>query len=191
MVCLSPSETQTRPAPDLPGVYSQTTPSPGPKRVRELGARRSPQSVLLRCNCRRPRRAGHTPVPARQADLLGPTACPDRTSTFSGGMVRGSAASRWGRRDAVHPDALLAQQLSEAGTEVGDRRLGGGVRARVGEGMSEFTDELPMIEDPAFMWGTAAFARWKKAPMLVSKVRSQSRPESRRATRRSSDRQRC
>ena len=33
--------------------------------------------------------------------------------------------------------------------------------ARVGTGMSEFTEELPMIEEPGPMCGTAALARWK------------------------------
>src|SRR4051812_39137696 len=46
--------------------------------------------------------------------------------------------------------------------------------ASVGDGMSELTEELPMIAEPGFMCGTAALARWKNAPMLVSKVRSHS-----------------
>ncbi len=36
--------------------------------------------------------------------------------------------------------------------------------------MSEFTEELPIIAEPGAMCGTAAFARWKNAPMFVRKV---------------------
>jgi hypothetical protein len=33
--------------------------------------------------------------------------------------------------------------------------------ASVGEGLSELTDELPMIDAPGLMCGTAALTRWK------------------------------
>jgi hypothetical protein len=42
--------------------------------------------------------------------------------------------------------------------------------ASVGLGMSEFTDELPMMDEPGFMCGIAALQRRNIAPMLVSKV---------------------
>ena len=42
--------------------------------------------------------------------------------------------------------------------------------ASVGEGMSEFTDELPMIDEPGAMCGTAALHRWNIAEMFVRKV---------------------
>src|SRR5688500_13655244 len=46
--------------------------------------------------------------------------------------------------------------------------------ASCGDGMSELTDELPIIAEPGFMWGTAALQRWNIARTLVSKVRSHS-----------------
>jgi hypothetical protein len=42
--------------------------------------------------------------------------------------------------------------------------------ASVGDGLSEFTDELPMIADPGFMCGTAALHRWNIAEMFVANV---------------------
>src|SRR5215212_4765601 len=46
--------------------------------------------------------------------------------------------------------------------------------ARVGFGMSEFTEELPMIDEPAAMWGSAALQRWNMAEKFVAMVRSHS-----------------
>src|SRR5918997_1778858 len=42
--------------------------------------------------------------------------------------------------------------------------------ARVGDGMSELTDELPMIAEPGAMCGTAALQRWSIASTLVRNV---------------------
>src|SRR3954453_13473897 len=46
--------------------------------------------------------------------------------------------------------------------------------ASVGFGLSEFTEELPMIEAPAFMWGSAALHRGNIADRFVAIVRSHS-----------------
>src|SRR3954451_5187834 len=46
--------------------------------------------------------------------------------------------------------------------------------SRVGLGVSELTEELPMIDEPAFMCGSAAFVRWKNALRLIAIVRSHS-----------------
>src|SRR4051812_46887813 len=43
-----------------------------------------------------------------------------------------------------------------------------------GFGVSEFTDVVPMIDDPGRMCGTAALTRWKKALRLVAIVWSHS-----------------
>src|SRR3954464_13479795 len=49
--------------------------------------------------------------------------------------------------------------------------------ASVGFGMSEFTDELPMIDDPADRCGSAALQRWNIAEKLVAIVWSHSSSE--------------
>src|SRR4051812_36393238 len=46
--------------------------------------------------------------------------------------------------------------------------------ARVGLGVSEFTEELPMIDEPARMCGSAALHRWNIAERLVAMVWSHS-----------------
>src|SRR6266496_5118761 len=42
--------------------------------------------------------------------------------------------------------------------------------ANVGDGMSEFTDELPMMDEPGAMCGTAALQRWNIAETFVANV---------------------
>src|SRR5690349_21222248 len=46
--------------------------------------------------------------------------------------------------------------------------------ASVGDGLSEFTDELPMMDEPARMCGTAALHRWNIAERFVANVWSHS-----------------
>jgi len=41
---------------------------------------------------------------------------------------------------------------------------------RVGFGLSEFTEEVPMIDDPGRMCGRAAFVRWNIALRLTAIV---------------------
>src|SRR3954451_18572421 len=92
-------------------------------------------------------------------------------STFSVGMVAGMSGVQIGpgatllTRMPCSPRscARLAQKLAIAA-------LVAAYGASCGDGMSEFTDELPMMEDPGFMCGTAALARRNKARTLVSKV---------------------
>ena len=45
---------------------------------------------------------------------------------------------------------------------------------KVGLGLSEFTDDEPMIDEPSGICGTAAFAKWKNPPRFVASVRSHS-----------------
>ena len=45
---------------------------------------------------------------------------------------------------------------------------------RSGTGLSELTDELPMIEAPGCMCGSAALVRWKNADRFVASVKSHS-----------------
>ena len=66
--------------------------------------------------------------------------------------------------------AKLAQKLAIAA-------LVAAYGASVGFGISEFTDELPIIAEPSFIWGIAALHRWNIALMLVSIVRSHSSSE--------------
>ena len=63
----------------------------------------------------------------------------------------------------VSPCARLAQKFAIAAFVAA-------YGARDGDGMSEFTDELPMIDAPGCMCGTAALARWKNADTFVAKV---------------------
>jgi hypothetical protein len=44
----------------------------------------------------------------------------------------------------------------------------------VGDGLSEFTDDEPMIDAPGFMCGTAALTRWNIALRFVASVWSHS-----------------
>ena len=46
--------------------------------------------------------------------------------------------------------------------------------SRVGTGMSEFTEDEPMMLEPGFMCGTDALARWKNADRFVAIVWSHS-----------------
>lgn len=46
--------------------------------------------------------------------------------------------------------------------------------SRVGGGLSELTDDVPMIDEPGAMWGTAAFTRWNIALRFTAMVRSHS-----------------
>jgi hypothetical protein len=61
--------------------------------------------------------------------------------------------------DAVHSNTLLPQQLRHAGRKFAMAALVAAYGASVGEGISEFTDELPITDDPGPICGKAALTR--------------------------------
>src|SRR3954454_4718309 len=93
--------------------------------------------------------------PARPGGAVWP-----KLFTFSSGMVEGINGVQIGpgatlfTRMPFGPNscARLAQKLATAAFVAA-------YGASSGEGMSELTDELPMIADPGFMCGTAALTR--------------------------------
>ena len=96
-------------------------------------------------------------------------------ATFSAGMVDGMSGVQTG------PGATLFTRIPRGPSSwareahmLAIPALVAAYGISVGLGMSEFTDDEPMIDPPGPMCGTAALARWKKALRLVARVRSQS-----------------
>src|SRR4051812_23636488 len=66
---------------------------------------------------------------------------------------------------------LLARDWARAAHMLAMPALVASYASSVGTGLSELTDELPMMLPPSGMCGTAALVRWKNADRLVAMVR--------------------
>jgi hypothetical protein len=94
-----------------------------------------------------------------------------KLSTFSGGMVAGMSGVQIG------PGATLLARMpfspsicARLAVKFAMAAFVAAYGARVGDGLSELTDELPMIDDPGATSGTAALHRWNIAEMFVANV---------------------
>src|ERR1700712_3684331 len=90
--------------------------------------------------------------------------CLPNFSTFSGGIVDGI------RGVQIGPGATLFTRIpfgpskcARLAVKFAIAALVAAYGASVGEGMSEFIEELPMIDEPGGMCGTAALQRWNIA----------------------------
>jgi hypothetical protein len=91
--------------------------------------------------------------------------------TFSSGIVAGMSGVQIG------PGATLFTRIPRAPSSCARLAVKFAMAAFVaaygasaGDGLSEFTDELAMIDEPGFMCGTAALHRWNIAEMFVANV---------------------